>query len=274
MSPQGVIQEGAVYVDSGEIKHVLPLSSPTPAEFMGVRRIRTGDTIYPGLIELHNHLSYNVMPFWDVPKRFTNNGQWRVHSDYARLITKPTQVLAGTEGIVEALIRYVECRTLLGGTTTSQGISLSSEPGIVSFYDGLVRNVEKGGNPLFPAAGTNIENPSKSKAQAYLNKLQNQSCYLQHLSEGVDDTARGWFMNLQLDSGEWAIAPALCGIHSTALQGEDFAVLQAHGASMVWSPLSNYLLYGGTVNLQASSINYHGIRKVGHPAAAKTCWAS
>jgi cytosine/adenosine deaminase-related metal-dependent hydrolase len=252
MGMQGVIQNGAIYIDNGEIKHVLPVSNATPAEFIGVKRIRTGDTIYPGLIELHNHLSYNAMQLWDVPKRFTNNGQWRTHSDYPRLITKPTQVLAGTEGIVEALIRYVECRALLGGVTTSQGITLSSEPGIISFYKGLVRNVEKGGNPLFPAAGTRIGNPTPGGAQTYLNNLQSQSCYLQHLSEGVDDTARSWFLNLQLDSGDWAITPALCGIHSTALQASDFAILQSHGGSMVWSPLSNYLLYGGTVDLQAA----------------------
>jgi cytosine/adenosine deaminase-related metal-dependent hydrolase len=252
MGPQGVIPDGALYIEDGEIKHVLPTSTPAPAEFKGVKRIRTGDTLYPGLIELHNHLSYNAMPLWDVPQRYSNNGQWRNHSDYPRLITKPTQVLAGTENVVEALIRYVECRVLLGGVTTSQGITLSSAPGIQSFYQGLVRNVEQGGKPLFPAAGTRIGNPAKGKAQAYLNNLQGEKCYLQHLSEGTDDTARSWFLNLQLDSGDWAITGALSGIHSTALQAQDFATLQTRGASMVWSPLSNYLLYGATVNLQAA----------------------
>ncbi len=252
MGPDGVIDDGAIYIEGGEIKHVLPRSAPTPEDFKKVKRIRTGDTIYPGLIELHNHLSYNVMPLWDVPKRYSNNGQWRNHSDYPRLITKPTQVLAGTDGVVEALIRYVECRALLGGVTTSQGVTLSSEPGLKSFYDGLVRNVEKAGDPLFPAAGTRIGNPTPGGAEAYLNTLQNNVCYLQHLSEGVDDTARQWFLNLRLASGEWAVTDALCGIHSTALKAEDFEVLQSRGGSMVWSPLSNYLLYGQTVNLEAA----------------------
>ena len=145
---------------------------------------------------VHNHLCYNAIPLWDVPKRYSNNGQWRTHTDYPRLITKPTQVLAGTDGVVEALIRYVECRSLLGGVTTSQGITLSSKPGIQSFFSGLMRNVEQGGNPEFPAAGTRIGNPVPGKADAYLNNLQRETCYLQHLSEGVDDTARTWFLNL------------------------------------------------------------------------------
>jgi hypothetical protein len=34
-------------------------------------------TLFPGLIELHNHPSYNALPLWSpVPKRFTNRGQW------------------------------------------------------------------------------------------------------------------------------------------------------------------------------------------------------
>ena len=31
-----------------------------------------GDFLFPGLIELHNHLSYDALPLWDVPKRFSN----------------------------------------------------------------------------------------------------------------------------------------------------------------------------------------------------------
>jgi len=100
------------------------------------------------------------MPLWDVPKKYANNGQWRGSDDYRRKITKPSQVIGGTPGVVEALVRYVEVRALLGGVTTSQGISLSSEPGIKRYYKGLARNVERPIHPELPAAGTNIGNPS------------------------------------------------------------------------------------------------------------------
>ena len=249
MGPAGVLPDGAIYVDDGEIKAVQPVGQPAPPGFEDAPRVRTGDSIYPGLIELHNHLSYNAMPLWDVPRRYSNNGQWKNHEDYPRLITKPSQVLGRSEGIVEALIRYVECRCLLGGTTTSQGVTLSSSPGISSFYRGIVRNVEEGGDPRFPAAGTRIANPDTGGAQRYLQTLQGHTCYLQHLSEGTDDTARGWFRRLQLDDGDWAITDALSGIHSTALHKEDFQELAFRGASIIWSPLSNYLLYGDTIRL-------------------------
>ncbi|MFV1984378.1 MAG: S41 family peptidase, partial [Thiohalomonadales bacterium] len=77
-------------------------------------------------------------------------------------------------------------------------------------------------------------------------------CYLQHLSEGTDKTARGWFLKLKMDNGEWALNDAFCGIHSTALKEQDFQIIADYGGSMVWSPLSNYLLYGATANLLAA----------------------
>ena len=252
MGPRGVVPRGAIYIDAGEIIAVQRAADAPPPGFEAAARIRTGDTIYPGLIELHNHLCYNAMPLWDVPQKYTNNGQWKNHADYRRQITKPSQVLGRTDGVVEALVRFVECRCLLGGVTASQGITLASAPGIRVYYEGLVRNVERTEDPDLPEAGTKIANPSTGGARKYLARLQSQTCYLQHLSEGTDQTARGWFQRLQLENGDWAINDAFCGIHSTALSGADLLVIRQRGGSLVWSPLSNYLLYGDTLDLRAA----------------------
>jgi cytosine/adenosine deaminase-related metal-dependent hydrolase len=252
MGPQGVIPHGAVYIEAGLIKVVQDTSAPAPAGFEDATRIRTGDTIYPGLIDLHNHLCYNAMPLWEVPKRYSNNGQWKNHPDYKRFITKPSQVIGRTAGVVEAMVRFVECRCLLGGVTTSQGITLANANNIRQYYKGVVRNVEQTDEPDLPEAGTCIANPSAGEAQSYLEKLKRNTCYLQHISEGTDDTARGWFCRLQMEDGEWAINKAFCGIHSTALTVEDLEIVKDRDGSMVWSPLSNYLLYGDTVDLVAA----------------------
>jgi C-terminal processing protease CtpA/Prc len=251
MGPRGVIPRGSIYVDSGDIKAVQRTADPSPDGFENAPRINTGDTIYPGFIELHNHLSYNAMPLWDVPLKYTNSGQWKNHEDYRRLITKPSQVLGRTVGVVEALVRFAECKCLLGGVTTSQGITLASAGGIRTIFKGLVRNVEQPDDPGLSGAGTRIANPDAGKAEEYLARLQGQTCYLQHLSEGIDPTARNWFHRLQLEDGEWAVNDAFCGIHSTALNADDFQVISQRGGTMVWSPLSNFLLYGKTADIKA-----------------------
>jgi hypothetical protein len=44
---------------------------------------------------------------------------------------------------------------------------------------------------------------------------------------------------------------ALAGIHAICLTVDDMRVMQRHGAALVWSPLSNLLLYGQTIDLAA-----------------------
>ena len=62
-----VIDRGRVYIDAGKIVAVEDLendritvvageAAARPEGFRGAPLIRTGGTIYPGLIELHNHL--------------------------------------------------------------------------------------------------------------------------------------------------------------------------------------------------------------------------
>ncbi|MER9140923.1 hypothetical protein NKI20_32685 [Mesorhizobium sp. M0830] len=43
----------------------------------------------------------------------------------------PMGVLGKTPGVAPAIARYTEAKCLMGGTTTSQGITLFSAPGLV-----------------------------------------------------------------------------------------------------------------------------------------------
>src|SRR5207245_4557190 len=62
-----VVGDGVVYVRDGGIVAVQPAGVAGPEGFPSAP-ISTSGTIYPGLIELHNHLSYNVLQLWQVPK--------------------------------------------------------------------------------------------------------------------------------------------------------------------------------------------------------------
>jgi 5-methylthioadenosine/S-adenosylhomocysteine deaminase len=247
-----VVNDGVVYISKGSIVAVKKASADPPPEFEGVKVLQTKGTIYPGLIDLHDHLSYNVLRLWDVPQLYANRDRWAQGDTYRKLVTGPMKVLAHTPDCVPAIVRYVECKCLVAGTTTSQGIALSSFSGIQRFYKGIIRNVEQTDEADLPEAGTHIADVEAKDRDKFLKRLQSFDCMLLHLSEGTDPAARKHFLALQAPSGEWAVTDSLAGIHCVALEKQDFEVLAKAEASMVWSPLSNLLLYGKTADVSAA----------------------
>lgn len=242
-----VLPRGRVYVDGGRIVDALPAGAPRPPGMESATIVRTGGTIYPGLIELHNHLSYNALPLWALTERFENRGVWGGRPQYRQLVSRPASILGRTDGLVQSVVRYVEAKCLVSGVTTTQGISLASNAGIRRFYRGVVRNVEQTDEDDLHQASTRIADVVASDASRFFDQLKREgTLLLLHLSEGVDDTARRHFQALQIDGNEWAITSTLGGIHCCGLQDDDYATLAAHQGSMVWSPFSNMLLYGAT----------------------------
>jgi hypothetical protein len=261
-----VVADGIVYVDAGRIAAVQPRTQPAPPGFEATSVVETSGTIFPGLIELHNHLSYNALPLWNVPKKYEHRGQWPNHPDYRKLISGPMTVIGelkdkdGRSPLLPALVRYVECKCLLGGVTTSQGVKLASNAGIQRFYRGLVRNVEQTADAELPEAQGRIPDIEAKDARWFLGRLAKEdSCLLLHLAEGVtdpahpdDSVARKHFEALQVSPTQWALDEHFSGIHSAGLLPPDFDVLASHHSSMVWSPFSNLLLYGGTARVEAA----------------------
>jgi 5-methylthioadenosine/S-adenosylhomocysteine deaminase len=249
MDANFTVLDGTIYMENGNISAVVKKGQPAPAAFTGVDVVDTHGTIFPGFIELHNHLAYNALRLWNVPLKYGDRGQWQRSAQYHNLVSGPMMVLGKTEGIVPAIVRYVECKSLFGGVTTSQGIRLVSNASTPSFFVGLVRNVENTGDPTLPNAGALIADADSKDPKKFLQDLKSKKCYLIHLSEGVDDAARKHFLALQFAPGQWAIASSLAGVHCNGLLKEDFHEMGTRGASMVWSPLSNLLLYGGTARV-------------------------
>jgi 5-methylthioadenosine/S-adenosylhomocysteine deaminase len=250
------LEHGVVYASGDSIVDVLDASAAPPAGFEAVAVVQTRGTIYPGLIELHNHLSYDILPLWQVPKLYTNRDQWSVPPLYRKLISGPMQIIGTTAGLPEAVVRYVEAKCLLGGTTTSQGIALYSDAGIRKFYFGACRNVEDAKDKALPNAATRIPDIAAKDATKFLLHLtqaaKKGASVILHLAEGTDASAESHFGALHLGTGEWAIERSLAGIHCVSLTRADFNVLASKGASMIWSPLSNLLLYGKTADISAA----------------------
>jgi 5-methylthioadenosine/S-adenosylhomocysteine deaminase len=247
-----VLDSAVVYIDAGQITAVRPPAAPKPPGFDAVTVEPTGGTIYPGLMDLHNHMAYNALRLWAVPKLYTNRDQWGGTAEYHKLVSGPMKVIGMTPGLLAAVVRYVECKALMGGVTTTQGIALFSNAGARRYWRGLVRNVEETGDVALPEAGTRIADVDATDANRFLTDLRRQSCFLLHLSEGTDEAARQHFEALKLPNGTWAVTDALAGIHCVALKPDEFAVLAQSGAAMIWSPMSNLLLYGHTADIRAA----------------------
>ncbi|MEO8450443.1 MAG: amidohydrolase family protein [Gemmatimonadota bacterium] len=245
-----VRKDGVLFLENGVIVAVRGRGHSIPAGFEAVPIVETNGTIFPGLIELHNHLSYGALPLWaPVPKRFTNRDQWGRIADYRTLISGPMTVIGKTPALLPALVRYVEAKCLLAGVTTTQGVRLASNAGVVRYYRGLVRNAEQTDDPDLPEVDARIADVVAKDAKSFLarvGKASGKKCILLHLSEGKDVAARKHFLALEVAPNEWAINDALAGIHAAALTAADFQIMAERSGAIVWSPLSNLLLYGDT----------------------------
>jgi 5-methylthioadenosine/S-adenosylhomocysteine deaminase len=247
-----VVGQGTVWIKDAAIAALTAEGDAAPQGFDGVAPVDTGGTVFPGLIELHNHLAYDLLPLWAVPSRFSNRDVWGNSSEYHRRVTAPMETIGQATELLPSLVRYVEVKALVGGVTTTQGLPLFSAPGLVRYYKGIVRNVEQTRDMSLPAAAARIADVDARDAQKFLAELGKHKCVLLHLSEGTDAAAYQHFQALKLPAGGWAITSALAGIHCVALKAPDFQRLADAGASMVWSPFSNLLLYGQTADVAAA----------------------
>ncbi len=271
-SADTVIPDGLLAIETNRIVHLCPATQALPAPFAGIQPIATNGTIYPGLFELHNHPSYNAIPLWPVPTRFDNRAEWRRDANYIRRVSTPATLLTHdpVSDNAKSVIRFVECRALLGGVTTTQGLSLTlhTPAQTIRAYRGLVRNLELPDDPSWPASVDRINDfTSANEATDVYGPLRNNPAkpFLMHLSEGTNQAARDVFNYLQRPDGSWLFGKNFVGIHGTALDPAQIQAMRNAGG-LVWSPLSNFLLYGATTNII-------GIKEAGVPFALGSDWA-
>lgn len=248
-----VIPEGFVCVENDLISSITSAAAGIPPAFQQSPLIQTHGTIYPGLVELHNHPAYNAIPLWRVPQRYPNREQWRHDKLYLRQVLNPATLLTHhpQEIYPKSVARFVECRALLGGVTTTQGLTFSSLGSTVPYYQGLVRSVEFSYGANWPTATDHINDfASFAEFQQTYGPLMGQalSRLLIHLCEGTDQAARDFFSSLIDPNGKPLVSSNLITIHGTALGVKELALLKPAGG-LVWSPTSNFLLYGSTTDV-------------------------
>ena len=308
-SEHHIIRDGSVLVRRGKIVAVWEGVEQPPGVLIGnasVIEAGSEDLVFPGLINLHNHLNWNHLHAWPAPSThaipqegkdgtdpYANRYQWGGGGDpfgfkpleQRRLVGNPSSVLVESEGLdLEGEVqKYAETAALLGGETTIQGGGGKEARRI------LVRNVEYGlgGRIESLKGGTSIDefvkepDPSdptqNSKADLLLDKMANGEvdAWLAHIAEGVPDGHRrpldsfssrqefGTLASTCMDSDatKCLLNDTTVVVHGTGLEREDFATMRdagnirvdgsgdGLGAKLVWSPLSNMLLYGETARV-------------------------
>jgi 5-methylthioadenosine/S-adenosylhomocysteine deaminase len=282
-----VIHNGRVLVRDGRIAAVWQGgNAPADVDMEGVVRVPLGRDayIYPGLINLHDHPFYDVLPLWQPPashrqpsvgrpagtEPYANRYQWNTGPEpaleRARLITNPSTILTEPTalGRLGDVITFAKARMILGGTTTTQGGGSSP-----AAYDALLaRNVESAHfgrqriRSRVPAIGLLTADDATALSDAMSAGLID--AWLVHLAEGVRDadrrpgdptSSRAEFATLK---ARQLLNDATVVVHGVGLEPEDFSEMASapsaradgtgdgRGAKLVWSPLSNLLLYGKT----------------------------
>jgi 5-methylthioadenosine/S-adenosylhomocysteine deaminase len=217
VTPDQIIERGTVLISGGNIQAV-GANIPIPEHTVVVE----GDNvIYPGLIDLHNHLTWNFLPRWNPGRLFNTRYEWQAIPEYGITLSTPHSKIMD-EGLGCQSEQYAEVKAIVGGATSVVG-GLNSK-----CSDGLARNLDycsglyPPGTPeklryeVFPLE---LDEPTVAAITAALNN-QSLTALLIHLSEGRPGDANA---------------------------EREFRMLTARG--FLRPPRSNLDLYGGTTDV-------------------------
>jgi cytosine/adenosine deaminase-related metal-dependent hydrolase len=248
--------------------------------------------IFPGLINLHNHPTYDMLEIWPTPSShiqaalgrplgtepYANRYQWNMVGitsppEFRRLVANPQSLLDSPIGLnlYPEAGKYAKVKAMLGGETAFQGGPL--DPRV---DDILIRSVDdfNFGRDRIESRVPSIDGLSGTDLDSLLTRMRNGQvdAWIVHLAEGVRDSqrrpgdtfsSREEFATLK---SKGLLTDATVIIHGNGLEPDDFAAMRQApsirldgtgdglGAKLVWSPLSNLLLYGQT------ALVYHALQ--------------
>ncbi len=250
-----VINNGLVWVEKGVIVAVATsqdelhqVAAASKLDLASVPQIKVDGDIVPGLIDLHNHPEYAIYPLLPITRKYKDRYEWRFYDDnYARRITNLNTLMAQPQYFDLALEvgRYGEYKALAGGTTSLQGgrnfLPYAKE-------ECLVRNIET--SPVTPRpAFSRVDIGRDAEEWKKMADERSRGPIVIHLAEGVGARMANEFESLKRSG---LLGPELIAIHGVGLTDTQFKEMAAVGAKLVWSPLSNFMLYGQTANVLAA----------------------
>lgn len=302
-----ILQNGNVLVRNGKIVATWNgQNPPIGISIGGAVQIDLGSSarIFPGLINLHNHPTYNMLDLWPAPSShveanlgrplgtepYANRYQWNRMLNNAppegrRLIENPQALLNSPIGLnlYPEVEKYSKVKAMLGGVTTDEGA-----PSNPTTDNILIRNVESlnFGRNRIDSWVPSINGLNGTDLSDLLARMQNGQidAWIVHLAEGVRDSQRrtGDTFSSRAEfsalTSKGLLTDTTVIIHGSGLEPEDFTAMRSApsirldgtgdglGAKLVWSPLSNLLLYSQT------ALVYHAL-KAGVIVSLGTDWS-
>jgi 5-methylthioadenosine/S-adenosylhomocysteine deaminase len=265
-----VIPNGRVLVRGGVIISIWSGAKPPGLITSDARVVTAGKRglIFPGLINIHDHPTFDALPLWAPPSShkqafagrptgrepYDNRYQWNTASppELQRLVQSPKAALTDADALnlQRQVLLHAEMRDALAGTTTVQG-----EPNDAA--NGLVIHNTDGKNFGHARVESWVPRIDTIDAAGPRQRMASGAvdAWFVHLAEGVRDGDRvaGDSTSSRAEFGTLKqlglLADKTVVIHGTALERADFKEMAAAGAKLVWSPLSNLLLYGRTTQV-------------------------
>ncbi len=259
VTPDGVIANGWLDIQEGRIARILT----TKPEAADAATLETSDYIFPGFIDLHNHPSFNIFPRWTPPQKFANRYVWRNWEVYKHELEDRSEALAQNGINFCDVDEYVEIKALIGGTTSMIGFAGHGAPKrLPDCIKGLVRNLDvytgfygsdQGSERIANSIGITPVDMTAMETTDVKQRIAEHRIDLLaiHIAEGLPTDEESAHELDQLDAAGLLTAHTTL-IHSVGLSPAQLARVHRAGASIVWSPRSNFELYGATANVGAA----------------------
>ena len=194
----------------------------------------SGYVVLPGLINAHDHFEFALFPnLGRLPGQapFVNSTEWaeEIHRTHAELIQLHRQIPLNTR------LWFGAIHNLLNGVTTVCHHN-PLHPAMLApdFPIGIVEEFDWAHSLTFaPDIVESFRAASESRP------------FIVHAAEGTDTRSRN---ELQSLDSKRLLTPRTVLVHGLALTGEDIALVNRRGASIILCPSSNQFLFGQTVD--------------------------
>lgn len=257
VTPAQVMESALVSVKGGRIDAVTPNgTAPNAVVVDGV--------MFPGLIDLHNHMTWNVLPNWQPPRLFTNRYEWQETPEYAFALAGPNAAMTNAGASCD-MNRFGEVKSIVNGGTVTVGSygPAGNAPDRNRCILGLARNADFAMELKTPAT-LNAEpyrnfvfpfqlNAEDENLLRTINPASTEPAVIRgagvHLAEGTDAAARREFAQFMAHG---YAKPGVNVIHAVALASDQIRALARAKVGLIWSPHSNFMLYGKTADIMTA----------------------